>query len=174
MVTEDQMNEAISKAVEFGGRLGDALVSLGFVKPHELYWLLDQQFKEKFLQIFTWRGGNYEFFEGVPCPIEMAPSDANVYRYIMDGVRKCLTMEDLKPFFDQYADTPIRERDNPYLRVENLPLNSKEQRLWGQLERNHTFGRVMREVCKNDEERTNLYQLVLVLYQLELILFQAG
>lgn len=174
VVTEEQMNESISKSVEFGGRLGDALVSMGFVKPHELYWLLDQQFKEKFIQIFTWKSGNYEFFEGVPCPIEMAPSDANVYRYIMDGVRKCLTIADLKPVFEQYIDTPIRERDNPYLRVESLPLNSKEQRLWGQLERNHTFGRVLKEVCKNDEERTSLYQLVLVLYQLELILFQAG
>jgi serine/threonine-protein kinase len=173
VVKEEQMSAALEKSTEFGGRLGDALVSLGFVKPHELYWLLDQQFQEKFLQIFSWSQGTYEFYEGVPCPIDMAPSDANVYRYIVEGVRKYATSQDLEPFFRQFMHAPVKERKNQFVQMDKLPFNAREQRLWGQVQRHLTVGRVVKDVCKTDEDRTSLFQLLLVLVQLELISFHS-
>jgi len=173
IVTEDQMKVSLEKAAEFGGRLGDALVSMGYVKPHELYWLLDQQFREKFLQIFSWDQGTYEFYEGVPCPIDMAPSDANVYRYVVEGVRKFLAMADLEPFFRPYMHVPSIEKKNRFVQIERLPFNAKEQRLFGQLQRLGTIGRVFKEACKTEEDRLSLLQMLLVMVQLELLTFQA-
>ena len=175
VVKEEQMNTAIEKSGEFGGRLGDALVSLGFVKPHELYWLLDQQFKEKFIQVFAMTEGGYEFYEGVPAPIEMAPSDANVYRYVLEGVRKHASRADIEPFFRQFVTSPIRERANRYLKQEELPLNSQEQRLVGQLTVGpQGYGKILKDHCRNDADREAVFHLLLVLYQLELIMFQTG
>jgi len=170
VVGEEQMNDALSRANEFGGRLGDALVSLGYVKPHELYWLLDQQFREKFLQIFSWTNGRYEFYEGVPCPIDMAPSDANVFRYVLEGVRKYTTAKDLERLFKQHAGSMVKEKRNDYITIQTLPLNSKEQRLFSQIQRAGSFGKVLRE-CRTDELKASLYHTLLVLYQLELIEF---
>ncbi len=172
VVTEEQMNDALEKAMEFGGRIGDALVSLGFVKPHELYWLLDQQFREKFMQIFAWTKGRYEFYEGVPCPIDMAPSDANVYRYLLEGVRRYMRASDLDRLFHQHAGSFVKEKKNPYVTIQALPLNSKEQRLFSQVQRLGNFGAVLREHCRTDEQKDSLYHTLLVLYQLELIEFQ--
>ena len=171
VVTEEQMEEALSRAGEFGGRLGDALVSMGFVKPHELYWLLDQQFREKFLQVFSWTQGRYEFYEGVPCPIDMAPSDANVFRYVLEGVRKFSTAADLEKLFKQHEGSTVKEKRNEYVSIQSLPLNSKEQRLFAQVQRAGSFGKVLRE-CSTDELKASLYHTLLVLYQLELIEFQ--
>jgi len=172
VVTEEQMNTALEKAAEFGGRMGDALVSLGYVKPHELYWLLDQQFREKFLQIFAWTAGTFEFYEGVPCTIDMAPSDANVYRYLLEGVRKHVPAKELEGLLKQHAGSRIKTKKNQYVSIEDLPLTSKEQRLWGQIQRHGSYGAVLREFCKSDEARTSLYHLLLIMYQLELIEFQ--
>ncbi len=172
IVDENQMKSALGKAAEFGGRLGDALVSMGFVKPHELYWLLDLQFREKFLQIFKWDGGTYEFYEGVPCPVEMAPSDVDVYRYIVEGVRKHVAASDLKSFFAPHENSLIRPRKNSYLTMEKLPLNSKDQRMWAQVQRSRTIATALRDAVGNEEGKNTLYQLMLILYQLELIAFQ--
>lgn len=175
VVKEEQMNVAIEKSGEFGGRLGDALVSLGYVKPHDLYWLLDQQFKEKFIQVFSMSSGNYEFYEGVPSPIEMAPSDVNVYRYVLEGIRKHMTKVDIEPFFRQFVASPIRERANRYLKLDELPLNSREQRLLGQLtNQSQGYGKVLKDLCRTDEDRDAVFHLLLALYQFELILFQTG
>ena len=172
IVTEEQMKEALAKCGEFSGRLGDSLVSLGFVKPHELYWLLDLQFREKFVQIFAWDKGTYEFYENVPCPVEMAPSDFNVYRYVLEGVRKYTSAEELEPFFRPHAASAIREKKNAFISIEKLPLSSRELRIWGAIQRLESFGRVLREAATTDDGKLSLYQLLLVLYQLELIQFQ--
>lgn len=171
VLSEEQMEEALSRTNEFGGRLGDALVSMGYVKPHELYSLLDQQFREKFLQIFSWTHGRYEFYEGVPCPIDMAPSDGNVFRYVLEGVRKHTTAKDLEPLFKQHAGATVKEKKNQYVTLQSLPLSSKEQRLLSQVRRAGSFGKVLRE-CKTDDLKASLYHTLLVLYQLELIEFQ--
>ncbi len=172
IVSEQQMKEALAKCGEFSGRLGDSLVSLGFVKPHELYWLLDLQFREKFVQIFAWDKGTYEFYENVACPVEMAPSDFNVYRYLLEGVRKYTSVEELEPFFRPHAASLIREKKNAFISIEKLPLSSRELRIWGAIQRLESFGRVLREAATTDDGKLSLYQLLLVLYQLELIQFQ--
>lgn len=174
IVSEEQMKNALTRVGEFGGRLGDTLVSLGFVKPHDLYWLLDLQFKEKFNQIFRWSQGTYEFYEGVPCPVEMAPSDVNVYRYIIEGVRKHIHLEDLEGFLEPYLKVTYRKRQNSYVAIEQLPFNSKELRIWGKLQKYKTLGEAIQKETHNDEERNVLYQLVLVLYQLELVQFDTS
>ena len=171
IINEAQMNDALGKANDFGGRVGDALVSLGYVKPHELYQLLDQQFREKFLQIFSWTSGSYEFYEGVPCPIDMAPSDTNVYRYLLEGVRKHIQASELKGLFAQYEGAKVRTRKNKYVTIQELPFNSKEQRLWTQVQRQGSFGDILKEDCKTEEAQGNLYRLLLLLFQLELIEF---
>jgi hypothetical protein len=171
VVNNDQMSQALRKSGDFGGRVGDALVSLGFVRPHELYFLLDEQFKEKLIQVFEWQQGSYEFYDRAPCPVEMAPSDVNVYRYILEGVRRYLKLPELTPFLATHEQNVIRERKNLFLAVDHLPLNSREQRLWGLVQRKPVLQAVRDEFCAREEDRLSLYQLLLVLFQLDLIEF---
>jgi len=172
VVSEEQMNLALEKARDFGGKLGDALVSLGYVKPHELYSLLDQQFRAKFLQVFAWTKGSYEFFDGVPCPIDMAPADANVYRYVLEGIRKHATAQELEPMFRQFGTSLIREKRSTYVSTNALPLTSKEQRLWTQTLKIGRINEAVATLCKKPEEKDSLYHLLLLFYHVELIEFQ--
>jgi serine/threonine protein kinase len=173
VITEEQMKMALDKAGEFGGRVGDSLVSLGYVKPHELYWLLDQQFREKFLQVFSWTSGSYEFYEGIPCPIDMAPSDANVYRFMLEGIRRHFRTDEMEGLYKLHAGTPIKTVRNQYVALDSLPLTSRELRLWAQVQRQGTFGPVLKENA-GEETKESLYHLLLILHQLELIEFSPG
>lgn len=174
ILTEEQMTQSLSRVGEFGGRLGDTLVSLGYIRPHDLFSLLDLQFCEKFIQIFQWTNGTYEFFEGVPCPVEMAPSDVNVYRYLLEGVRKHITRSDLEPFFASYLDSVIRHRRNNYISIEQLPFTAKELRIWGRVQGLRTLREILDKAAKTEEEQSILYPLLLVLYQMELIQFDSS
>jgi hypothetical protein len=100
----------------------------------------------------------------------MAPSDANVFRYVLEGIRKYSTANDLQMLFKQHAGSSVKEKRNDYISIQSLPLNSKEQRLFSQVQRAGNFGKVLRD-CNTDELKASLYHTLLVLYQLELIEF---
>jgi hypothetical protein len=147
-------------------------VSLGFLHPYQLFELLDLQYREKFLQLFEWDGGNYEFFEGIPSPVEMAPQDANVYQFIMDGMRKFAEDRELFMYLQPYRNMRIAPSQSRYLKREQLPLNTREGRLLARLDKGGVLGTVEHEYEKEMENLRVFRILVLVLHQAELLEFK--
>jgi len=170
-VTQEQMQQAVNRAQEFGGRIGDTLVSLGILSPYQLFELLDLQYREKFLQLFEWKTGAYEFYEGIPSPVEMAPADASVYHFLMDGFRKHTTEEELTEFLEPFKDAVVHMVPNRYLRVENLPLNTRESRILAKLQKHPGVSSIQLEA--KDKENLHLTRyLMVLLYQTELLQFK--
>ena len=170
-VTQDQMRQALSRAQEFGGRIGDTLVSLGIMSPYKLFELLDLQYREKFLQLFDWESGAYEFFEGIPSPVEMAPADATVYHFLLDGFRKRTSEDELSEFLKPFKDAVVHMVPNRYLRVEDLPLNTREARILSRLQKHPKVSEV--QLAAKDKENLQLTRyLMVMLYQTELLQFK--
>ncbi|MDQ3368843.1 MAG: hypothetical protein M3680_25750, partial [Myxococcota bacterium] len=67
-LTRDQLERALAVLDHFGGRLGQALVSLGLVEPVEAVRLLAAQVAAKLVTACSWRTGTYEFREGEQNP----------------------------------------------------------------------------------------------------------
>lgn len=170
-VTQDQMRQAIERAQEFGGRIGDTLVSLGIMSPYQLFELLDLQYREKFLQLFEWETGSYEFFEGIPSPVEMAPADSTVYHFLMDGFRKHASETELVEFLAAFKDAVVHMVPNRYLRVEDLPLNTRESRILSRLQKHPRVSDIQLEAKEKDTLNLTRYLMVL-LYQTELLQFK--
>jgi serine/threonine-protein kinase len=171
-VTQDQMDRALEKAKGFGGRIGDALVSLGILHPYQLFELLDLQYREKFLQLFEWNGGSYEFFEGIPSPVEMAPQDSTVYQFIMDGLRRFAEDRELFMYLQPYRNMRLQLVQSRYLKRDQLPLNPREGRLVARLDKGGVLGNVENEYEKEMESLRVFRILVLVLHQTELLEFK--
>jgi serine/threonine protein kinase len=170
-VTQEQMRQALERAQEFGGRIGDTLVSLGIMSPYQLFELLDLQYREKFLQLFEWETGSYEFFEGVPSPVEMAPADATVYHFLVDGFRKHAAENELVEFLAAFKDAVVHMVPNRYLRVEDLPLNTREARVLNQLQKHPGVSHIQLAARDKDTLQLTRYLMVL-LYQTELLQFK--
>jgi serine/threonine-protein kinase len=171
-VTQDQMDRALEKAKGFGGRIGDALVSLGIILPYQLFELLDLQYREKFLQLFEWTGGGYEFFEGIPSPVEMAPQDSTVYQFIMDGMRRFAEDRELFMYLQPYRNMRLQLTQSRHLKRDQLPLNTREGRLVARLDKGGILGSVEHEYEKEMENLRVFRILVLVLHQTELLEFK--
>lgn len=170
-VTQEQMRQAISRAQEFGGRIGDTLVSLGIMSPYQLFELLDLQYREKFLQLFEWDTGAYEFFEGIPSQVEMAPADASVYHFLIDGLRRHSKENELSDFLEPFRNAVVHLVPNRYLRIEDLPFNTGESRILSKLRKHPRLDAVQQE-AKLPKALHLVRYLVVMLYQFELAQFK--
>ena len=73
---------ALARARETGGRLGDTLVSLGLLKHHDLFRVVELQFRTRFIQLFQWPTGWYEFLEGRTPSGEIIPLNDHTVQLI--------------------------------------------------------------------------------------------
>ena len=64
VITRDQLDRALAVLDHFGGRLGQALVSLDLIQPVDAVRLLAAQVAAKLVTACTWRTGAYEFRDG--------------------------------------------------------------------------------------------------------------
>ena len=87
LIRPAQLNAALDMVKDKGGRLGAALVGLGLLKPHDLFRVVEFQFRQRFLQLFSWEAGWYEFLEGYPPPGDVVPINDGTVQLIAAGIR---------------------------------------------------------------------------------------
>lgn len=59
-----EVDMALAVLPRYDGRLGDALVGLGVLRPVELVRAVQTQVRKRFLDAFTWRTGEWKFVRG--------------------------------------------------------------------------------------------------------------
>ena len=64
---------ALAMLPKFHGRLGDALVGLGVLKPAELYTAIATQVRGRYLEVFRWRSGQWAWIPGARAGEESLP-----------------------------------------------------------------------------------------------------
>ena len=66
----------------YGGRLGDALVGIGALRPIELFRAVHDQTEERLVELFEWRTGEIAFAQGVRSQEETFPLGTDTYDLI--------------------------------------------------------------------------------------------
>jgi serine/threonine-protein kinase len=99
---------------QHGGRLGDALVNLGVLRPVQLYRAVTAQVRSRYLEAFRWRSGQWAYVRGAESREETYPieQDANVL------LRDAAT--ELHPSELEAALSPLWERvlrPDPFLKA---------------------------------------------------------
>ena len=81
-----EVDMALALLPRFGGRLGDALVGLGVLRPVELYRAVSGQVRERYLEIFRWHAGQWAFRDGVRSEEETFPLESAPHELLRDAV----------------------------------------------------------------------------------------
>ncbi len=90
VLSRGQLDTALGLLPRFDGRLGDTLVSLGYVEPVELFRHIATQVKEKILDLFAWTSGEASFYRGVPPPPSRFPLGLDVWGMLDAGLERRL------------------------------------------------------------------------------------
>jgi eukaryotic-like serine/threonine-protein kinase len=73
VISNGELSMALAVLPHFDGRLGDALVSLKLLRPMEVLRHLTQQVRQKIIDTFAWREGEFNFYRGRQAVNESAP-----------------------------------------------------------------------------------------------------
>ena len=172
MIRQVDIERAVESVRDHGGRLGDALVRLGMLKPHDLFRILELQFRTKFLEVFQWEKGWYQFFEGHQPPEDIVWMGNDTVQLLTAGVRTRYDLPTMRETFADYADQIIAIQHNPHITHNNLRLNSRELRFYTYLENGQPLGATLEKYGRTDEETLTLLQVIFVLHQTELLAFR--
>jgi hypothetical protein len=82
-----ELEMALAMLPRFGGRLGDALVGIGVLRPIELFRAVHDQTQERLLETFRMKKGEIAFARSVRSQEETFPLGVDTYELIGRGIR---------------------------------------------------------------------------------------
>lgn len=80
-----ELDMALAMLPKYDGRLGDALVGLGVMRPMELYKAVSQQVRARYLDAFRWSRGQWAYVEGSRCDEETLPLPQGEHELLRDA-----------------------------------------------------------------------------------------
>jgi serine/threonine-protein kinase len=117
-----EVDMALAMLPRFGGRLGDALVGLGVLRPIELFRAVHDQTQERFVELFAWQSGDIGFSRGARSHEETFPLGVDPYDLIGRGVRHGYSAEELEALLKPFEEEVLEPVAVPPVRVEQFRL----------------------------------------------------
>jgi eukaryotic-like serine/threonine-protein kinase len=146
-----EVDMALAMLPRFGGRLGDALVGLGVLRPIELFRAIHDQIQERFIEVFTWGGGEIGFARGARSHEETFPLGVDPYELIARGVRHGYSYEELQATLQPILEEVIEPVLMPPVRIELFRLPERDAFVLDSIEGKTTIARVMASLTSKGE-----------------------
>ncbi len=148
--------------------LGDILVRMGHISQNEIVSLLEEQFRERFLSLFSWHDGRYEFFEGQQPGSEVVPFLLDLVPVVTEGIRRHYAVAGLEEIIAPYHNKTIRLVSTPPFDMSRLRLTPREARFRAMLEERPTqVAHLLGTVREKADDRAALLFVLFVLMQSE-------
>ena len=100
------------------GRLGDALVNLGVLRPVQLYRAISSQVRERYLEAFRWRGGQWLYVPAAQSREETYPIEQDAQVLMRDAAMQ------LHPSELEAALSPLWEKVLRQAPAPSAPLSA--------------------------------------------------
>lgn len=170
LITREELDEALTRLSEWGGRLGDALVAIGAIPAHSIFEYLSDQMREKLLEIFSWEGGYYGYFENQEPDTQGYSLGLDTYGTIVEGTRERVGLERIKGVYRNRSFVSIYPNSPPPFAVDRLGLRARELRVFNELESGDTLRTLLAKFAHDQHE--TVYRTIYLLHQVEIISFE--
>lgn len=164
-----EVDMALAMMPRYGGRLGDALVGLGILRPVQLYRAVAAQVRERYLDAFRWRQGRYAFVSGIRAEEETFPLGYSVHELLRDAVQYA-DIDELKAALQGFRMQVIHRSVQPPTSIEAYRLPESWERLVTAVRGDATLEAfVERETRARDMELDQMYRALFLGLCCELI-----
>lgn len=116
-----EVEMALALLPRYGGRLGDALVGLGLMRPVELFRAITTQVRERLLEAFEWRIGHWAWVPELRSHEETFPLPEDGFELLRDAVAR-IHPEELESLLAPNWERIIYPRSRPPVPVEQFEL----------------------------------------------------
>jgi len=170
VISEDELDEALHRLDEWGGRLGDALVAIGAIPAHELFEYLSGQMREKLLEIFSWRTGYYGYYENQEPDTPGYSLGLDTYDTIVEGCRERVSIDHIRSVYENRSFVSIYRNEPPAFEIDRLGLRTRELRVINKLDSGDTLEALLEKF--GPEHHETVYRTIYLLHQVEIISFE--
>ena len=137
-----EVDMALAMLPRFGGRIGDALVGLGVLRPVELFRAIHLQTQARLVELFSWRRGELTFVRGARSHEETFPVGIDACEVIARGVRAGYTFEEIDRILEPLSEALLVPSVSPPVRPEHFRLTDREARVLRQIDGTYTLQRL--------------------------------
>jgi len=138
-----EVEMALAMLPRFGGRIGDALVGLGVLRPIELFRAIHEQTRKRFLEVYKWKKGELIFVRGSRSQEETLPLGVDAHELIARGIREGYDATELEALLAPYSEAILEPVALPPVRLEAFRLSEPEARVLRQVDGTFTIGRLI-------------------------------
>jgi serine/threonine-protein kinase len=121
-----EVEMALAMLTRFGGRVGDALVGIGVLRPIELFRAVHEQTERRLMDVFRWKEGEIGFARGVRSQEETFPLGMDIYELIGRGIRQGYSSEELEAMLSPVSEEVLEPVSVPPVRREMFRLPERE------------------------------------------------
>jgi serine/threonine-protein kinase len=164
------LERALAEMPRFSGKLGEALVGLGLMRPLDVFRLLSQQVRERVMELFTWTEGDFSFFRALQNPVAAFPLGLNSFEILGAGVLT-LSYDFLASRFAPLSVFRPHAMPNPRINPEAFRLGPTPREVWGLLDGSRTLAEWTERFGSSDELLT-FYRTLHLLVETSLAQFE--
>jgi serine/threonine protein kinase len=141
-----EVEMALAMLPRFGGRLGDALVGIGVLRPIELFRAIHDQTEERLLDTFRWKTGELAFARGVRSQEETFPLGVDTYELVGRGIRHGYGFAELEMLLTPLHEEVIEPVLVPPVRREMFRLPEREAAVLAAIQGKTTLNKLVAEL----------------------------
>jgi serine/threonine-protein kinase len=145
-----EIEMGLAMAPRYGGRLGDALVGLGVVRPMELVRAVVDQMRRRFVELVSWKEGQLSFTSGARSPEEETMPEAfNSIELITRGIVEGYSYDDLVHVLAPVEHAAIVPLARPPVSVSSLKLPVREAAVLESIAGRQTLSQITSEAIQH-------------------------
>ena len=141
-----EVDMALAMLPRFGGRLGDALVGLGVLRPIELFRAIHEQTQVRYVEIFNWRRGEIGFVRGARSHEETFPLGVDPFELIARGVRESYPAAELEAILSPLDEEVIEPVVPLPVRIDTFRLPEREANVLRSMDGKSTLQKLIAEM----------------------------
>ncbi len=149
-----EVDMGLATMPQHAGRLGDALVALGVLRPVQLYRAVAAQVRERYLEAFRWRGGEWRYVRAAESHEETYPIEQDAQMLMRDAASQ-LHPSELEAGLSPLWETVVRPSVEPPAPLSAYQVPDSWRWVISQANGESTVGALFARCCRQsglDEE----------------------
>jgi serine/threonine-protein kinase len=158
-----EIEMGLAMAPRHGGRLGDALVRLGVLRPMELVRAVVDQMKRRFIELVGWKTGQLTFTIDVRCADEeTVPEAFSPCELIARGIVEGYSYDELSRLLAPLDNALIVPLPRSPVSVATLKLEAPETAVLESIKGQKTLAAITADAAQRDIPRESVLRAVFV------------
>ncbi len=162
-----ECEESLCRAKASGRLQGTELLDMGLLSPQQLHQALQDQAREKVLEVFTWPGGSWRFLPAKDFRKEITAIDLSPASLILQGLRRGIPAGCLEMILLQHQDRYLLPTDNPLYRFQEIDLDEGDAETWAACDGTRTLQEILLQKPFQRRSREQLLAALLLAEMLE-------